>query len=194
MNKDVVNRYERDLTGKILIDVAADKIEDLYSDFDRNAPFIRRDLNQDLVDYLIDSARELGPEPFTICFSLASPPDESRVARTKRSINNFFQYLTEIERQEVRRMVRRSLVLFSIGIALLFLSVWLNQWLGEERSVVANVFAEGLTIASWVSMWEALAIFLVEWLPHHKQIKLYQRLAATQPTFRLEAKSTMPPD
>jgi hypothetical protein len=184
MRKDVIGRYERDSGGTILIDVAAEKVEDLYSNFDRSAPYIRRDLDQDLVDYLVDSARELGNEPFTISFTLARPPDEARVSRIKSSVNNFFLYLTELERQKVRQMVRRSLVLFSIGIGILFIAVSVNQWLGLERTVVANVFAEGLTVAAWVSLWEALAVFLIEWFPRLRNITLYQRLAAVQPVFR----------
>lgn len=184
MKKDVVNRYERDSAGIILIDVAAGKVEDLYSDFDKSAPFIRRDLDQDLVDYLIDCARELGQEPFTICFSLTRPPDEARLSRIRRSINNFFLYLAEVERLKIRQMIWRSLVLFSVGIAILSIAVWVNRRLGPDRTVVANVFAEGLTIAAWVSLWEALAIFLVEWFPSLKNIKLYQGLAAVRPIFR----------
>jgi hypothetical protein len=187
MKRDVLGRYERDPKGVILIDVAADKVEDLYSDFDRNAPYIRRDLDQDLVDYLIDCARELGREPFTISFTLAHPSDDFKLSRIRGSVHNFFLYLVEVERQKIRQMVGRSFVLFCIGVAILFIAVWVNRWLGAERTVVANVFAEGLTVAAWVSLWEALAIFLIEWFPRLRNIKLYRRLAAVQPLFRAGA-------
>ncbi|MBN2644348.1 MAG: hypothetical protein JXR59_02620 [Desulfuromonadaceae bacterium] len=184
MKKDVLFRYERDAQGRILIDVTAEKVEELFSNFDRNAPYIRRDLDPDLVDYLIDSAREVDAEPFVISFSLASPPDRDQISRIRSSVTNFFQYLIEVERQNIREMIRRSLVLLCLGITLLFFSVWLNQWLGAERSVIANVFAEGLTIAAWVSMWEALAVFLADGLYHVQQIRLYRRLVAADTVFR----------
>ena len=187
MKRDVLGRYERDPKGFILIDVAADKVEDLYSDFDRNAPYIRRDLDQDLVDYLIDCARELGREPFTISFTLAHSPDDFKLSRIRGSVHNFFLYLVEVERQKIRQMVGRSLVLFCIGVAILFIAVWVNRWLGAERTVVANVFAEGLTVAAWVSLWESLSIFLIEWFPRLRNIKLYRCLAAVQPIFRAGA-------
>jgi len=184
MKRNVFNRYERASNGRILIDVAAEKVEDLYSDFDRSAPYIRRDLDQDLVDYLIDCARELGHEPFTISFTLAHKPDDTSLSRIRGSVNNFFLYLAEVEQQKVRQMVRRSLVLFCIGVAILFISVWVNRWLGPDRTVVANVFAEGLIVAAWVSLWESLATFLIEWFPQLKNIKLYRRLASVEPVFR----------
>lgn len=184
MKRDVLNRYDRGSDGSILIDVAADRVEDLYSDFDRSAPYIRRDLDQDLVDYLIDCARELENEPFTISFTLANPPDEAGLSRIRGSVNNFFLYLVEVEQLKVRQMVRRSLVLFCIGVAILFVSVWVNRWLGQDRTVVAYVFAEGLIVAAWVALWESLATFVIEWFPRLRNIKLYRRLSAVEPVFR----------
>ena len=184
MRKKVLNRYERDAEGGILIDVAAEKAEHLYNDFDKRAPYIRRDLDQDLVDYLIECAREVGDEAFRISFTLVHLPDDTGLSRIRRSIHGFFMYLADVERHKIRRMIRRSMVFFSIGIAILFLSVWVNRWLGSPRTDVANVFAQGLTVAAWVSLWEALATFLVDWSPSRQDIKLYHRLASCQTVFR----------
>jgi hypothetical protein len=179
-----LNRYERAPDDSIIIDVAAIRAEDLYNDFDKNAPYIRRDLDQDLVDYLIGCVREVGAEPFVIRFTLTHPPDETRLARIRRSVKNYFFYLIETEKQKMLRMFRKSAILLCIGLAILFASVWVNQWLGVERSVIANVFAEGLTVAAWFSLWEALAVFIIEWLPHRKTILLYRRLAQAPLAFK----------
>jgi hypothetical protein len=173
----VLSCYDRDGQGNFILDVAASRIEDLYNDFDKSAPYIRRDLDQDLADYLIECARELGRVPFTIRFTLDNPPDESRLSRVRRSLNSYFLYLAETEIQKILRMFRRSAILFAIGLGILFASLSLNRLLGPERSVTANIFAEGLTIAAWVSLWEALAIFLIDWFPHHKNVVLYRRMA-----------------
>lgn len=191
MKKAVLDRYERDPEGSLVIDIAAVRLEDLYSDFDRNAPYIRRDLDPSLVDYLIDCVRELAREPFLIRFSLSQPPDESRLLRIRRSVNSYFLYLTETEKNRVLEMFRRAAILFGIGLAILFTSVSVNQWLGEERSVVANVFAEGLTVAAWVSLWESLAVFLIEWFPHRKNIILYRHLAEARLIFNPDSTTTI---
>jgi hypothetical protein len=185
LRRDVLSRYERDSRGNIVLDVAAKRVEDLYNDFDKSAPYIRRDLDQDLADYLVGCARELGTVPFTIRFTLSNPPDEPRSSRIRRSLNTYFLYLAETEIQKILKMFRRSAILFAIGLGILFAAVWLNQLLGPERSVTANVFAEGLTISAWVSLWEALAIVLVEWFPHRKIVVLYRSLAHSQLVFRL---------
>ena len=187
MKRTVLNRYERASDGCIIIDVAATRLEDLYNDFDKNAPFIRRDLSHDLADYLITGARELKGEPFILRFTLDQVPDDENQLRIRQSINAYFLYLAECEQQQVSQMFRRSGILLSIGLALLFLSVSVNRSLGVERSVVANVFAEGLTVAAWVSLWESLAVFLIKWFPLRKNTLLYRLLANVKLVFMAKA-------
>ncbi len=88
-------------------------------------------------------------------------------------------------------MFRRSAILFTIGLGILFVSVWVNRLLGVERSVTANVFAEGLTVAAWVSLWEAPAVFLIEWFPHRRNVLLYRRLAHAKLVFRSAAEAEL---
>lgn len=184
MRQSVSNRYDRHTDGSFIIDVTATRVEDLYNDFDKSAPYIRRDLNQDLVDYLIECGRELGHESFIIRFSLSQPAGESGLLRIHRSVNAYFLYLIDVEKQKIVEMLRRSAILLSVGLAILFVSVSVNRWLGEERSVVSNVFAEGLTVAAWVSLWEALAVLLIEWSPLRKNLRVYRRLAYAESTLR----------
>jgi len=184
LQRNLLGRYEKDEQGTIIVDVSARRVEDLYNDFDKSAPYIKRDLDQDLADYLIASARELGRVQFAIRFTLEDSPDEPKSLRIRRSLNTYFLYLAETEIQKILQMFRRSAILFIIGLGILFSAVSLYRMLGPERSVTANVFAEGLTIAAWVSLWEALAIFLVEWFPHRKNVVLYRRLANAPILFR----------
>ena len=187
MKRTVANRYEKDSDGRIIIDVSATRIEVLYNDFDKNAPFIRRDLDQDLVDYLIACARELKRESFILRLRLDQAPDDEKQSRIRQSVQAYFLYLAECEQQRVLQMFRRSGILFCIGLAILFLSVSVNRTLGPERSVVANVFAEGLTVAAWVSLWESLAVFLIEWFPLRKNTMLYRLFADAELTFVAKA-------
>jgi len=186
MKQTVLARYEKSVNDKIIIDVAASQVEELYDNYDRSAPYIRRDLHQALVEYLIACAKEVRPEPFVIRFTLGQPPKNDEQVRISGSVKAYFLYLAEREDEKIIKMFRRSAILFGIGLVILFFSVSLNQMLGEERSVVANVFAEGLTIAAWVSLWESLAVLLIEWFPYRKNIRLYKHLADAELVFRSE--------
>lgn len=187
MKQSILSRYECDEDGNLIIDVSAARVEDLYNNFDRDAPYIRRDLDQNFADYLTECARELGASPYIIRLTLVHLPDELKSSRIRRSLYSYFNYLSEVEAGKILHMFRRSAILFGIGLSILFVSVWFNELIGSERSVTANVFAEGLTIAAWVSLWEALAIFLIEWFPHRRSVSLYRRLAATALVFRTAA-------
>lgn len=177
MKATILERYLRADDGRYIIDINADKISDLYNNFDKQAPYIKKELDPNLVEYLAESARDMGKEAFIIRIALLEAPDVMLMERITTSINSYFQYLKMIELQELRRNMRTSLIFLFMGIAILFLSVWVNQQLPEQTTVISKVFAEGLTVAAWVSLWEALATFLVNWTPYSRQIRLFERIA-----------------
>ena len=66
--KKILERYSRTADNKVIIDIAAGKVEDIYNYLDKHAPYRKKDLDQDLVEYLIDSVSEIGKEDFVIQF------------------------------------------------------------------------------------------------------------------------------
>ncbi|QOY51379.1 hypothetical protein [Candidatus Sulfurimonas baltica] len=188
MKKEILERYERAESGEILIDVSTEKVEYLYNDFDKRAHFLKKDLNQDLVDYIIDCVTEIEKEKFIIQFSLEKETDDESIFRVKNSINKFFVYMQELESRNMNDMVRTSMILFSIGLVLATFSVVISKSQLVETSVVAAVIAEGLTVAAWVSLWESLATFLIKWRPHKKKTLLYKSIANSKIIFHFSGK------
>lgn len=177
MKKDILERYARTADGKVIIDITTERVADLYHYFDKNAPYLKKDLDQEFVDYLIDSVDEIGKENFVIRFRFSSPTDDTGTSKVQMSIRNYFLYQKELEVRELKRMTRKALILFFIGVAILTFSVWLNQEVVLPETVVSQLSAEGLTIAAWISLWEALATFLINWSPHRSKIKLFERIS-----------------
>jgi hypothetical protein len=192
MEKRILERYARTGDGRLAVDVAAARIEDLYSCYDRSAPYLKKDLEPELVDYLVECARELGGESFVLRFSLDSAIDTEGAARLKESVKRYFLYLKHLEFRELKNMFRTSLILLAVGIGILTLSVWLNRQIEVHETVVGRVFAEGLTVAAWVSLWEALATFLINWAPHRRRIRLYERIAGAPLLFGAAGPATTP--
>lgn len=177
MKSKILERYTRLPDGRYVIEINAGKIGDLYDDFDSYTPYVRKELDQDLVEYITDSASDLGKETFLIRFYLLQAPTEEMKSRITASINSYFLYLKNLELNELARVMRTSSIFFVVGVALLFITVWINKNLSADASVLKQVFAHGLTVASWVSLWEALATFIINWAPYTRQIKLYERTA-----------------
>ena len=186
MKKEIIERYERTVSGEVIIDISAQKIEDLYDNFDKQSHFLKKDLNKGLVEYIIESAREIEKEDFILQFTLETDADPDSIGRVKNSINNFFVYLQEVESRKIKEMMRTSIIFLVIGLAIATISVFMNQSRLVEISVAAAVMAEGLTVAAWVSLWESLAIFLIKWIPHKKTIVLFRRIADAKVIFNPE--------
>jgi len=176
MKKSILSRYERTDKNEVIIDASIRTVEDLYSNFDRTAPYVKKDLDQEFVDYVIECVREIGQSDFVIRISLANMPDEAVMERVRTSIQTYFQYLQETERRALGAMFRRSMVLFSIGLALLALAIMATRRFSSSEGVLAEVFAQGLTVAAWVSLWEAIANLFLEWFPHHQDIKRHSKV------------------
>lgn len=185
--KGILNRYARTEDGKIIIDVYTERPEYLYNDFDRQAPYTKKDLDQDFVEYLIGCAREVGKHPFVIRVGFSSPVSEQIASRIRNSIASYFTYLRSAEEGDLRKVLRTSVVFLLTGLALLVLSIWAHQKFLPPESLAGKVMAEGLTVAAWVSLWEALANFLIHWPPHNKELKTYQRLASATVIFQRPA-------
>ncbi len=192
MRREILDRYERTADEKLIISIATDRVEDLYNNFDKHTPYVKKELDQNLTEYLIDSVSEIGGDDFVIQFTLPVRPDEDMMSRVRKSIQNYFIYLKELESRKMARMTRTSFILFVIGVVILFMSVWINERFVLEQTVIVKVFAEGLNVAAWVSLWNAIATFLINWQPHRHQIKMYDNVSKASVLFQestLETKS-----
>lgn len=183
MKKEILERYERNESGEVIINISAHKIEDLYDNFDRKSHFLKKDLNQDLVEYIIDSVSEIDSELFLIEFSLEQESTDEAISRVRNSINHFFLYMKELELKKMKEMMRTSIILLFTGLTLTGISVLVNDSALAKNSIIGGVIAEGLTVAAWVSLWESLATFLIKWMPYRKKISLYQKISDSNVTF-----------
>jgi hypothetical protein len=184
MKKPIISRYELTEKNEIIIDASVRSVEDLYNNFDRTADYMKKDLDQEFVDYVTDCVREIGKRAFVIRISLSTLPDKTVMDRVHRSIRTYFLYLQETERRELRAMLRRSLVLFVIGLALLVPAIAATRRYSSSEGVLAEVFAQGLTVAAWVSLWEAIANLFIEWYPRRQDIRRYNHVTNAPVMFR----------
>jgi hypothetical protein len=184
MKKTAIDRYEIIENDTVAIDVSVKSFEDLYDKFDKTAPYHSKELDQKFVDYLTDCVQEIGKHPFVVRISLEKMPDETLMDRVNNSINNYYIYLKGIEVRLMKQMFRRSIILFAIGFVFLVLAILVNRSLPSDHGVIAEVFAQGLTIAAWVSLWESIANIFLEWYPHKENIRLYNRIIESKTILR----------
>lgn len=184
MKKQILSRYVINADNRVVLDISVEKIEDLYHYFDRTAPYLKKDLDPELAEYLIECVREIGRSDFLIRISLPLMPDAAGFEKVRGSVRNYFEYMAETERRTLREMFRKTAIMFGVGLMVLALSIEANRSLAPSGGVIGTVLAEGLTIAAWVSLWEGLATLLIQWPPSKKDISIYSRIARAPVEFK----------
>jgi hypothetical protein len=109
VKQDIFSRYESFSDSRLAIDVSVGKIAELFEDFDSAASYIKKDLDQDFVDYLIESVQEIGRNDFVIRINLPEHVQEKHRERVRKSMKSYFQYLELLEWRKLRKMLSKSL-------------------------------------------------------------------------------------
>jgi hypothetical protein len=184
VKRRIVDRYERTPDGEIIIDVGVGTVEDLYEDFDRTASYLKKDLDEDFVAYLIECVKEIPREPFRIRISLKRPESDERMQRVQDSIQSYFLYVRELETGGLRRLFRRWVTLTGLGIILIIGSLRVRYLFPDDVSLPVEVLGEGVTVAAWVALWSACETLIFDWGPVRQSLRIYNRILRAPVDFR----------
>lgn len=179
MRKDILDRYDRTSDNKIIIKVSTNKFENLYDNFDMSSSFLKKDLSQQLVDYIIESVSEISNEKFIIKFYFKENIEQENILHIEKSLDSYFNYLEELEKKKMKEQIKNSLIFMLIGVFFITLSILLE----ENHGLTYRIISEGLMVAGWVSMWEAMATILIKWLPLSKKLKLFKKIVDSKIEF-----------
>ena len=164
-----------------VIEIKINTPEQLLNSFDPS-PFHSRDLDDRAADYIIESAEEAGSGgPLLLIIEL--PGDQAMRELSKDlplALHNSFRYRASQSRLKLRDLLRLGRISLAIGLAVLGLCtlvIHLLELSGAE-STFAQVSEQGLFILGWVALWRPLEIFLYDWWPVMRRIRLLDRLSA----------------
>lgn len=189
MTESKKNRYKQ-AQGKHLIEVRVKNPNQLFDARDP-APFRERDLDDDFAQYVVSSAREFSlttPLKLVLYLEESNPEFLNKEVITE-SIREFFIYQLEMQQRELNTFIKRTQVVFLVGILTLAVFLTLAQMIPHDgQSNVTTIFREGLVIFGWVSIWKPIELILFDWYPLWQQIKLYQKLATLEIDVKFEKK------
>jgi len=156
------------------IDIRVENVEQLFDNRDP-APYRARDLDTDLVDYLVDAAEDLYRHgPFRIVLWIGG---NQRTDGLNAAFVAQFDYELDRIRREGRR--RRGIGAVALVLAAALLAVLLTTahfiaktWPGNFGEAVR----EGLVIASWVVLWRPIDIIVYDWIPPRRRRIIFRRL------------------
>jgi hypothetical protein len=170
-------------TNEAIIDISVKSVEDLYKNFDHNAPDIQKELDPEFADHIVNSVSEIGEKEFLIRITLPNVPDEKEISSIQNSIETYFSNMKDLENHSIETMLGRSFKLFGLGIVLLFIAITLHRHLSSTEGFMVQILFGGFTIAALVSLWEAVSNILIKWNSHTNNIRLYERVIKAQVIF-----------
>ncbi len=159
--------------GVHCVDVRLNTIEQLFDNRDP-APFRERDLDPDLVEYLIAAGEDLASlGALRIVVWIAQPCSADEIVTGYRA--HFAYEIERLDRRH-RRQRRTGQIALVLGVTLLVVLLGAAELLDERTSRLQRVAREGLVILSWVVMWRPVEALIYDWVPLRRERKLMQRL------------------
>jgi hypothetical protein len=169
--------------GEPCVDVRIVNIEQLFDNRDP-APFRERDLDPDLVEYLLAAGEDLASHAtFRMVFWLEKPCQPGEIEAAFRA--HFAYELDRLERRR-RRQRRTGQVALLLGGTLIIALLSLAQLVGSAiPGSIGAALREGLVISSWVVMWRPVEILIYDWIPVRRERRVMERLLAAPIDMRI---------
>lgn len=167
--------YEKNTsTGNYVIQVALDKYNDIFNDWDR-APFRKRDMDPDLAIFLENCFEEI-PSKYgvDICFYL--PKEGKDISKEESLIAGIKTYYSFYLHQEIKVLKQNYRKIFNYiisSLGLLAVSVFLSTTVGDN--IILGTIQQGFNIGGWVFLWEVISMVFFRGREVSSEINKYQR-------------------
>ncbi len=153
------------------------------------APFLERDLDERMAEYVESSAAEIARHlPLRLVVHVPAEqiqPGQQETLQT--AVIRHYQHQTDLVRQRFRRLMREGRSSLLIGVVTLAAFMLIADAASESRWRILRVLGEGLVIGGWVAMWRPMEILLYDWWPLYREIADCERLRALQVELQAEA-------
>jgi hypothetical protein len=182
-DKSLQQIYATDpVTNQYLIEIGLAQYVDIFSEWDP-APFKRRTIDPDLALYLEESCEEIpASRPIKLCFSLpAAKLDRHLEIEVLEGLKNSFTFKQYLLRKELRKTTTKMVQFVLIGLLLLGIATLYSD---QSEALVRSTLVEGLFIAGWVFLWEAVSLFFFTNRELYHQYRLYKKLENAPVIFR----------
>lgn len=172
------------------IQLELNEIEQLFNSLDPS-PIREKDLDRDAEEFIVSWARELPPrrDP-RLVIRLENPLPPAHTPDTvKSAVRHYFAYRASINRLELRQLFKQGRLTLLIGVTFLTACLLLSELLARflPEGAFLDIQREGLTIGGWVAMWRPMEIYLYDWWPIRRRLRLLDHLSRMEVDLLLPA-------
>ena len=165
-----------------VIELRLRELSALVSSLDPS-PFHEKDLDRAAREYIIGRALELNRKaPLALVVYLdRSPPGRDVETLVRDAVHNDFAYQADQRRRELRQLLAVGRTSLAIGMLFLGACLAVSKLLAPfSENAFIHFFGESVVIGGWVAMWRPLEIFLYDWWPLARRLRLLNRLARSR--------------
>ena len=162
-----------------LIEVDLTDTRQLFNTLDP-APFVEKDLDRDADTYIVDAAREIGARHAKrlVVHLPAALADTADARSLPQAVHTYFAYRANHSERLLRESLREGVISLAIGLAFLTTCLTLRRIVVPLFWDAARAtFDEGLLIMGWVAMWRPIQLFLYDWWPIRRHVRLLREIA-----------------
>lgn len=178
--------YDFDETDQsYILRLSVNKYLDIFNTLD-NYPIRKRDIHPIVTNYLEDCSFDIPlSRSIKIEFRIKNELRNADLEkRTRKGIRNYFLYQLEVIRKNSNANVFKSLVYLIIFFILIAVTFTMETIQYPINRVFFRTILEGLSIGSWVFLWEAIAVLAFKNRKFRHLRKIYQRLSNTHLIFK----------
>jgi hypothetical protein len=172
-------------TSDGLIDLATDSLESLFSRLDPSPP-VRRDLAQDVADYVLQRARESMSTHYRLIIWVPDPFLCGDIRRTtSNAIRYYFARRRDAQAKLLSSTLRTGRRALALGLGFLFACTGLLLVTATAPLRPVDAFlSESLLLIGWVANWRPIEILLYDRWPLRRERDILQALSRLQIDYR----------
>lgn len=160
------------------LELRVSELMQLFNSLDPT-PFLKKDLDRSAEAFIENWAVGLAPNSrlqITIYLTHLPAEGNATVLMTE-AIHHHFQYKAVLVRGELGQLFKRGRASLFIGLAFVTACLIAADAIAQfNRGNVFTIARESLTIIGWVAMWRPVEIFLYDWWPLVRRIRVYKNL------------------
>ncbi|MBD3655516.1 MULTISPECIES: hypothetical protein [Marinobacter] len=172
-----------DDSGVHVIRVHLSSISQLFNSLDPS-PFVGRDLDVNAESFIMEWAEEHPARGAFRLEILLNQCDDLAAARDRvvQAVHAYFLEREQLARRDFRRLMGEGRLSLAIGLVFLAVCLGVSRALEAHTpgSGLLSLVSESLWIGGWVAMWRPLEIFLYDWWPLLRRIRLLRRLSVME--------------
>jgi hypothetical protein len=160
-----------------IIKLSPDSYLDIFNKLDHN-PIRKKDLNQNVINYIEDCSDDI-PLDKDIILEIKIKKDfysKDLETRARKGLVNYFEYMVEYYRLKMKAQRSTSLFFAALFIILATFSLTITPLALDSKNILFQTLVQGISIGSWVFLWEAIVGVTIKYKPYRTQCRFYKRL------------------